>query len=140
MSFDERTRRQIYDRTNGCCHICGKKLSIKNYACSGRKGAWEVEHSHARSKGGTDNMNNLFPACIECNRLKGNVKTTIARGWFGRKRAPLSKRKKKEAKVSNAIGGGIIGGFIGALGGPLGVAVGAAIGAKLGYDEDPNEE
>jgi 5-methylcytosine-specific restriction endonuclease McrA len=70
MSYDVEILRRIYDRTEGHCHICGKKLSFANYAISSGRGAWEVEHSVAKATGGTNHLNNLFPACITCNRSK----------------------------------------------------------------------
>jgi 5-methylcytosine-specific restriction endonuclease McrA len=65
----------IFDKNDGYCWHCGKRLSWKNYGRLGRKGAWEVDHSHPLSKGGTDYLRNLVPSCIECNRSKGNLRT-----------------------------------------------------------------
>lgn len=138
MVFEEDRLKKIYERTDGCCHICCRKLSFVNYAQSGQKGAWEVEHSRPRAKGGTDHLNNLYPACISCNRDKGTITSKTARSWNGRKRAPLQK-KKKRAKADNAVAGGIVGGLIGSVFGPWGSIAGASIGAKLGHDEDPND-
>jgi 5-methylcytosine-specific restriction endonuclease McrA len=75
MPFDKQTLTRIYKRTSGYCHLCHAKLSIKNYGQLGKKGSWQVEHSVPRSKGGTDHLNNLFPACVTCNGDKSN-KTT----------------------------------------------------------------
>lgn len=44
MSYDIERLRLIYDRTDGHCHICGKKLSFVNYAVPGTRGAWEVRN------------------------------------------------------------------------------------------------
>jgi len=135
MAYDNDTLNQIYDRTNGRCHICGKKLSFVNYARPRRRGAWEVEHSNPKVKGGTNYLRNLFPACINCNREKGTIATRTARTWHGRKRAPLSKEKKKKAKRSNAIIGGVVGGLFGLIAGPWGVAAGVAIGHSIDPDK-----
>lgn len=140
MLYDKVTLRRIYDRTSGYCHICRKKLSFTNYGKFGEKGAWEVEHSHVRATGGSDHGNNLFAACISCNREKGTFTTRTARSWHGRTKAPLSKEKRKKAKRANAIAGGILGGLAGSILGPWGVAAGAAIGAKIGHDSDPDKE
>ena len=51
---------------------CRKKLAFTNYGRYGKKGAWEVDHSNPISKGGTDYFRNLVPACVECNRSKGD--------------------------------------------------------------------
>jgi len=139
MPYNNQTLRRIYDKTTGYCHICGKKLSFSNYGLIDEKGAWEVEHSNPRAKGGQDHLNNLFAACIACNREKKDVTTQTARSWHDRKKAPLSKTQRKKAKRSNAIAGAIIGGLVGSIAGPVGAAAGAAIGAKIGHDSNPDK-
>ncbi len=140
MAFSKSDRRKIYDRTTGYCHICKKKLSFENYGLLGLKGAWEVEHSNPKSIGGTNRLNNLYAACISCNRSKNNNSTRSARARYGRTRAPLSKEKRKEEKKGNSFLGGVIGGIIGSVAGPVGIGLGAAIGAKLGYDKNPDDD
>ena len=115
MAYNRITLRKIYDRTTGYCHICKKKLSFKNYNKKNKKGAWEVEHSRPRSKGGSDHLNNLYASCISCNQKKGTFTSRTARSWNNRRKAPLSKEKRKEAKCSNAVIGGIAGGVGSAL-------------------------
>ena len=137
MAYDTATLRKIYDRTDGYCHICNKRLSLTNYGLANRRGGWEVEHSRARSNGGTDHLNNLYAACICCNREKRCFTTRTARGWNGRTKAPLSKSAKSKARTTNTIGGAVVGGFVGALGGPIGVLVGTAVGAFLGNNAKP---
>lgn len=139
MAFSKVERRKIYDRTYGKCHICGKKLSFENYSFLCLKGAWEVEHSNPKSMGGTNRLNNLYAACITCNRIKNNKSTKLARSKFGRTRAPLSKAKRKEEKINNSFLGSVIGGIIGSVAGPPGAVIGATIGAKLGFDKKPDK-
>lgn len=140
MAYDKVTLRKIYDRTSGYCHICRKKLSLKNYNRKGEKGAWEVDHSRPHSKGGSDHLNNLYASCMSCNRKKSTFTSKTARSWNNRRKAPLSKIQRKKAKRSNAIVGGVIGyGIIGFVGGPVGALVGAAIGGKIGYAVDPDK-
>ena len=64
--------RDIYHKNNGYCWHCGKKLALTNYSRLRRRGAWEVDHSNPKAKGGTDYMRNLVPSCIKCNRSKGS--------------------------------------------------------------------
>lgn len=71
MVYTQEELRQIYDKKNGYCWHCGKKLAFTNYGKYGEKGAWEVDHSRSKNKGGTDYFRNLVPSCIECNRSKG---------------------------------------------------------------------
>lgn len=35
----------------------------------------EIDHLHPRSKGGSDNPDNLILLCAGCNRVKGGSKT-----------------------------------------------------------------
>ncbi|MGH9766473.1 MAG: HNH endonuclease [Blastocatellia bacterium] len=136
MAYSEESLNRIYDRTDGYCHICRKKLSFVNYGKPGRRGAWEVEHSRCKAKGGTDRLCNLFPACIPCNRRKGTYTTKTARAWHGRTRAPLSKETRKKAQRSNALAGAVIGGILGFIAGAGGAAAGAAIGGLVGSSLD----
>jgi len=73
MAYNEYELNYIYDKTGGRCWHCDKKLSFQNYGKPGEKGAWEVDHSIPLSRGGTDHLNNLVPACIECNRSKQDL-------------------------------------------------------------------
>ena len=137
MAYDNATLRKIYDRTSGYCHLCHGKMSFTNYDRPGRKGAWEVEHSVPRSKGGTDHGNNLFGAHITCNREKSDRTTQTARRWHGKTRAPLSRARAREVRASNTAGGAIIGGLLGLAGGPVGAIVGAIAGAAAGNSIKP---
>jgi 5-methylcytosine-specific restriction endonuclease McrA len=117
MGFSDDDLLRIFDRTNGKCHICYKKLSFSNYGRLDAKGAWEVEHSVPQSKGGTDHLNNLYAACIVCNRSKGNRSTKSARSWFNNTTAPPSRekvqREKRQKRILNwVLGLAVIGGLI----------------------------
>lgn len=140
MSYDEITLNRIYDRTDGRCHLCRKKLSLCNYGVLGNKGAWEVDHSFARIRGGTNHLNNLKPACIPCNRAKRDNTTRAARSRHGYRSAPLSKSAKVTARRKNTLGGVLIGGLLGTILGPAGVVMGATIGGKLGHDKNPDPQ
>jgi len=55
------TRKNVFQRDQNCCKYCGqknKKLSI--------------DHVIPRSRGGTDNWENVITACLQCNVRKGN--------------------------------------------------------------------
>lgn len=139
MRFDDDTLNWVFDRTDGRCHICGKKLCFGNYGLSGRRGAWEVEHSVPRARGGTDHRNNLFAACIVCNREKATFSARTARSWSGRKAAPHSKQRKAEVRRSNTLKGGLAGALLGSLvAGPAGLVLGALGGAAAGNAKDPD--
>jgi hypothetical protein len=139
MPFDKQTLTRIYQRTSGYCHLCHAKLSVKNYGQRGKKGAWQVEHSVPRSKVGSDHLNNLFAACVSCNCDKSNKTTRTARGWNGKKCAPLNPDKRKQAKFDNGFAGAIAGGLAGGvIAGPIGLIVGAVTGACVGSSNNPD--
>lgn len=139
MAFNGEDLRIIYDRTTGYCHICQKKLAFKNYGNFVKRGAWEVEHSRARANGGSNRLNNLYAACITCNRSKGTTTTRTVRSHHGLTKAPMSKKKRKTAKTENAIAGGAVGALIGSIGGPIGALAGALIGAHIGHKDNPDK-
>ncbi len=139
MRFSDADLRMIYDRTSGKCHICGKQVAFTNYGLFEKKGCWEVEHSNARARGGTDRLNNLYPACISCNRSKGAVTTRAARAREGRTRAPLSREKRAEARSENAVLRGLLSFFgTAAVAGPGWGIIAGAVGAYTGYKRNPD--
>lgn len=61
---------RIFAANNGCCHICGRKL---------RPGDdYEIDHKIALSRGGTDDDDNLAPACDWCHESKTSDDITQA--------------------------------------------------------------
>ncbi len=139
MRYSKEKLREIYDRTTGYCHICHKKLAFKNYGSLGTRGAWEVEHSKPRAKGGSNYLKNLYPACISCNRSKGKKSNQSVRAKHGIRRAPLSKERRKKAKRANAFSDGLVGAGLGYIFGPVGALVVGIVGAKRGYDKNPDK-
>ncbi|MDF1822285.1 MAG: HNH endonuclease [Alcanivoracaceae bacterium] len=138
MRFDTKTKRTIYDRTRGYCHLCNKKLAFKNYGKSEGRAAWEIDHSNPKANGGTDRLNNLYAACISCNRSKKHSSTRTARAQNGRTRAPLSAEKRQKAVRGNTLVGALVGLLGGAVLGPAAAVAGAGIGAAVGKAIDPD--
>lgn len=58
-------RRFVSDRARGCCEYY---LSQAKYAPD----PFSIEHVFPRSKGGTDDLDNLAWACMGCNGMKYN--------------------------------------------------------------------
>lgn len=139
MKVDANRLKQIFDRSSGLCHVCGRRVSFRNYARLGMRGAWEIEHSIAKSLGGTDRLCNLYPAHIFCNRSKQAVSSRAARARHGRRLAPLSKKRRAVAKVENAFAIGVLGFIAGAALGPGAAILGAVLGAGVGHDLDPDK-
>jgi hypothetical protein len=102
--------RWIFTRTDGCCHLCHRKLSYCNYGKFGTKGSWEVDHSKARARNGSDSLQNCYPAHISCNRSKQAGSSKTARAKAGYPRTPYTP-SEKAGKRSEA---GFVGAFAGA--------------------------
>lgn len=138
--LSEERRRIIFNRTRGKCHVCHKRLCFGNYGQRGARGSWHVDHSIPVRSQGTNHGNNLCAACIACNIEKAIVTSRTARGWNGRRRAPLSAERYRDQKAKNTVGGGVVGAGVGALlGGPPGAVVGGLVGALFGHEIDPDE-
>ena len=138
MAYDIERLECIFEKTNGRCHICRSKLIFNNYGRFNARKAWEVEHSVPRAKGGTDHLNNLFAACVSCNRSKGSSSTRCVRAKNGYKSAPLSKGKK----INNALVGGAFGALATLIVPPhlrvFAVVVGAVIVVVIGHEVEPD--
>lgn len=142
MRFSDERLNDIFDRTDGHCHLCGKRLSWINYAAFGARGAWEVDHSRPRASNGTHRLNNLYAACISCNRSKQHGSTRAARAAHGRNAAPLSAPAKARRRLRNAAKYGAAAGFGALLLGaavPVGLAI-AGVGAFLGHEAEPDPQ
>lgn len=132
MRYSNDTLLALYDKTAGRCHICRKRLLLSNYGILRARGGWEVDHSRARARGGSNYRRNLLPACIPCNRRKLAGSTRAARRAYGFKRAPISRSEMLRRRMRNAS---FLGTLIAALGALLFAsdrAGGALLGAMLG--------
>jgi 5-methylcytosine-specific restriction endonuclease McrA len=135
ISADEKV--DIYDRTRGKCHICHKKLSLKNHGRCGARGSWHVDHSRALDRGGTCHTNNLFAACIPCNLDKSTTTSRTARARFGTERAPLSRARYEQARTEAIASSALAFGTFGALiGGRKRAVVGTVLGLLFGREVD----
>jgi hypothetical protein len=81
--YSEETKRRVFDKTYGICHLCGRAMYFNNYGPEGERGAWEIDHSHAKSDGGVDDLRNLRAAHISCNRMKQDRNVTKFRRELG---------------------------------------------------------
>ncbi len=132
--------KQIFKKTDGNCHLCFKKLKFSNYAKYGLEGPWEIEHSKAKAIGGSNHLNNLFPACIPCNIEKGTLNSRTIRLRYGKLRTPYSKHKKEYIRAENTAAGVIVGSIIGvAVMGPAGGILCGVIGGVIGNNNSPKK-
>ena len=65
MSVSKRTRFKVFDRDDYTCRYCGKTPSDGI--------TLEVDHVTAKSKGGSDLIENLVTSCFDCNRGKSDL-------------------------------------------------------------------
>lgn len=63
-AFDERQKREAYERQNGICPRCGKEFEI---------GKMQADHIKPWSKGGPTTSENCQMLCENCNRIKSDV-------------------------------------------------------------------
>lgn len=63
-SFTKEERIKIYRKTKGRCYLCGEFVDFDSY---------EIEHKVPLSKGGTNNLSNLFCSCHICNLIKHDI-------------------------------------------------------------------
>jgi len=65
----------VWKKTNGKCYYCGIKLTDpknrKNAHSSPEPSEFHVDHQHPRIMGGIETNENLVPACMTCNAIKG---------------------------------------------------------------------
>ena len=130
---------RVFDRTDGKCHICHRRVAWKNYAELGARGAWEVDHSVPRAWGGTDRLSNLFPAHIRCNRSKQASSNRRARGQHGKYRAPLSANQRGANRARNGALGAGLGWALASLFVPQLRIAATILGAAAGLGVDPEE-
>lgn len=66
MAFTEDVIRNAFEKVNGYCQICGKKLVYNNRGSTEGRGGWEAEHIKPVSEGGNDTIRNCMILCMEC--------------------------------------------------------------------------
>ncbi len=54
----------VYYKFAGHCTYCGCEIDLSNM---------QVDHIKALERGGTDDMDNLYPACRSCNKYKDTL-------------------------------------------------------------------
>jgi hypothetical protein len=139
MSYNREELREIFRKTDGHCHLTGKKLILKHYGKCDDHGAWEVDHSRARARGGGDHWNNLYPASPAANRSKGQVGARAFRARHRLRRAPLSRKQKRAARKHGIAKGVLLGAVAGLRFGPLGVLAGGMIGGLIASEFVPEK-
>lgn len=63
-NFSQEERAEVYRKTKGHCYLCGDFVDYNRF---------EVEHRVPISKGGTNELINLFCSCHVCNSIKRDI-------------------------------------------------------------------
>lgn len=57
-------RKAIYEKANGCCQLCGRKIAFEDMT---------IDHIVPLGKDGSNDLDNTQAACFICNQFKANV-------------------------------------------------------------------
>ena len=63
MVFSEDVVKNAFDKVNGYCQICGKKLIFNSRGNAEARGAWEARNIKPVSEGGKDEVRNCMILC-----------------------------------------------------------------------------
>jgi len=66
MVFTEDVVKNAFDRVNGYCQVCGKKLVYANRGSVEGRGGWEARHIKPVIEGGKDEVRNCMVVCMGC--------------------------------------------------------------------------
>jgi 5-methylcytosine-specific restriction enzyme A len=103
-----RVRLRVYDKTNGFCDTCHRKI--------GAAERWDCDHVVALCNGGAHAESNLVPRCLWCHRKKTNLdlaaksltarirKSTLGIKTPSRHPVPGSKNSKWAARYNRETG------------------------------------
>lgn len=80
--YDDYELTEIFEKTDGECHLCAGRLTFSAYGDLDHPKGWEVDHSNPRANGGTDYFRNLMPAHVSCNRQKGAMSNASFRNRY----------------------------------------------------------
>lgn len=64
-------RARVFDKANGCCHLCAGKITASD--------KWDVDHVLALALGGADDESNFAPAHKACHQGKSAVDVGMIR-------------------------------------------------------------
>ena len=64
MKRREAMRRRVWEKFNGHCAYCGRKLKYKEM---------QIDHMYPRTYGGNSEYINLMPSCRRCNHYKRDL-------------------------------------------------------------------
>jgi len=82
--IDKAKRRRVWQKTKGYCWYCGRDLvwAASDPNRERIKDWFVVDHATPQIEGGTDELENLLPACQSCNCMKGSKDVEEFRNWL----------------------------------------------------------
>jgi 5-methylcytosine-specific restriction endonuclease McrA len=72
LSYKQRKRLKIFNRTNGRCYYCGLQLVFEYKLSTPSKFVFTIDHLEAKVNGGKGISKNTVPCCQQCNSSKGS--------------------------------------------------------------------
>jgi len=73
MAFTEDVVKNAFDKVNGYCQACGKKLIYANRGNAVGRGGWDAKHIKPVSEGGKDEVRNCMILCMDCLEKTGST-------------------------------------------------------------------
>ncbi|MDR1182033.1 MAG: HNH endonuclease [Bacteroidales bacterium] len=96
-------RKLVFDKYDGRCAYCGVELDFKTF---------QVDHFKAQiwdkleGKQPDGSLDNLMPACAECNRYKAEWNIEVVREWLEKSKKQLL--KTQNLRILHRLGGFVI--------------------------------
>lgn len=82
-------RFEVFKRDSFTCQYCGRQTPSV---------VLEIDHLIPKSKGGSDDINNLITSCFDCNRGKGNVPLAVLK-ITDTKKQEMQRLKEKQQQI-----------------------------------------
>lgn len=103
-------QQKVWDKTNGRCWYCGTELIASKVGTAGKAGTvsnwFAVDHLFPKSRGGSNDLENLVPACFSCNSSKRHKTVEHFRQWLedeARNRNNIIRQNKLDLETADEI-------------------------------------
>lgn len=83
-------RFEVFKRDSFTCQYCGRQTP---------QTILEIDHIIPKSKGGTDDINNLITSCFDCNRGKGAVPLSVLKIAHDTRKKEIERFKEKQKQI-----------------------------------------
>jgi CRISPR/Cas system Type II protein with McrA/HNH and RuvC-like nuclease domain len=90
-------RKLVFEKYNGHCAYCGVELDFKTF---------QVDHLNTQLWSKDDSLDNLMPACAECDRYKPKWNIEVVREWLEKSKKQLL--KTQNLRILHRLGGFVI--------------------------------